>query len=34
MSKIAARGSARAVGAYVCGLRSVFRHAHVAAEND
>jgi len=31
--KDAARGSARAKGAHVCGLRSVFRHAHVAAEN-
>ena len=34
LSEIAARGSARAAGAHVCGLRGVNRHAPVAAIYD
>jgi hypothetical protein len=34
LKRIALRGSARAVGAHVCGARRINRHAHVAAIDD
>ena len=34
MRKIALRGSARAIGAHVCGLRGIFSDALVVRKND